>query len=162
MNFFLSLGKAIGHSQALVRGLRQTFCIFLASGILLFTTACGSTTPSSMASSPTSKAAGETNLYDTVQPKVGGMNNFNDDPRYDSPGAVIQSRAHSDTARVDKAVGRMSDKAENALDKAQNKGEDVLKGGKRQAADALDSAQDVARDLKKSIQRTGEDIKDAL
>jgi hypothetical protein len=119
--------------------LKQTLIVLFVGFILVATTACGDSSTAASArsrdynaapgtygvnerpsqgSSPYDKGTGpQRELYKPTQKVQGGMNNYNDDPKYDQKGANTKAKG-----LIDRAESRLQNRATNpkeALDNAQ-------------------------------------------
>jgi ElaB/YqjD/DUF883 family membrane-anchored ribosome-binding protein len=172
MNKAISFLKRIRLAQVLV--------VFLAGVLLVFNTACSGAadagiTPTDRGVAGTDRPGvsgqGSTNgrngyqskIYDSVQPKEGGINEYRDvDPRVQPAGTSAKAKALVDTAKrnvIDQTddlgtnTKRILDKkAENARDFG-----DSLKSGGReirqQTRDSVETARDNVRDAAKDANR---------
>lgn len=159
-----------------------------ASLLLLFTTACNPT--STQASNPHSTGAKNTNsytqrvgqstdLYDTVQPRTDGMNQYNDDFRYDagqskgkaerlvrqaednlekvqSPKDYVENL--KDTAQIKDRTGNV---AKNVKERAENLAEDIAEGTKRGTRNLKQNVDKAGRNLDRATDEANQEMRAA-
>jgi hypothetical protein len=138
MNNFISSAIASIASFVKFSRLKQALVVLFAGFILVATTACGENSTAASArsydynaapgtyganerpsqgSSPYDKGTGpQRELYKPTQKVQGGMNNYNDDPKYDQKGANAKAKG-----LIDRAESRLQNRATNpkeALDNA--------------------------------------------
>lgn len=129
--------------------LRQALIVTLASLLVITSTACSATDPRSADnvgtkqgyynSSPYDKNDGPTReLYKPTQQRQGGMNNYNDDPKYDRQ----ETKAQADRM-VQRAEDNLSRRATNPKDILSNiKNDNALDGKARATSESLKSSTD--------------------
>ena len=161
MNKFIKFLKSFRLSQILT--------IFLAGSLLVISTACSQ---GNMAQSggkaytdTAKKAMSDTyDDYDANQPFVGGMNGYNDDPRYN---AETQSKAKElvDTAKsrqqnnLDNYFEDISDRAQNKIDEATDNISDIPQSLQAKKDEAVENIQQRANTLKENVKNAPEQAK---
>lgn len=122
----------------------------------------------------------QTELYDPIQKRQGGMNEYSDvDPRVSKDQLnqkasnlvrnadqniqkVDDSQEYAEDYRQGKPLGaRVRDLVDSVTDSAGNTAEDVSKGAQRGASNLKDNAQTAGREFSKGARRGGEDAANA-
>jgi hypothetical protein len=183
MKKLVSLLKSLQVPKILISGLAILF--------LVFNTACSQTNVSAMDSdprvlpattSPSSPSrkdvdaapAGQiTELYDTIQPKIGGMNNYSDvDPRQDTSEAKTKARQLSQNARRQQAEGANNpreaiDEVKKELDKksigerAQDFSKNVSSSTRQKTEELSQATQKGMKNLGDNTRKLGDSAKSA-
>ncbi len=166
MNKFISHAIASIASFVKFSRLKQTLVVLFAGCLLLTTTACngnasatsaraydynaapgtyGANERASKGNSPYDKGTGpQHELYKPVQKPMGGMNNYNDDLKYDQKGANAKAKT-----LIDRAETRLQNRATNpkeALDNA------------REYNPIPEQARELGDKVKKSVEDTRENL----
>ena len=139
---------------------RQILTIFLAGCLLFVSTACGSDNVAQaggQAYTDTAKRAMSDTYddYDANQGFKGGMNGYNDDPRYNSETAA-KTKALVDTSRS-RQTNDLGDYVEDIGDRAQNRVKEVKREIprtiKENTKDAVEDIQDRSENLKDNLSK---------
>ena len=166
MNNFISRAIATIASFVKFSRLKQTLVVLFAGCLLLTTTACsgnasatsprsydynaapgtyGANERSSQGSSPYDKGTGpQRELYKPTQKRQGGMNDYNDDLKYDQKGSNAKAQQ-----LIDRAEARLQNRATNpkeALDNA------------REYNPIPEQARELSSKVKKSVEDTRENL----
>jgi hypothetical protein len=154
--------------------LKQVFVIFLAGSLLFISTACSQGKVASTRNNVERQLADTYDKYDANQPSQGGMNVYNDDPRYDNPEVQAKTKALIDRAKsrnapydnVGEYFDRVTDEAGANFNDAK---EDISKGfreGSRNLKNNVDNAtnnlKNAADDTAQSTQNTVKDLKNKV
>ncbi|HEY9623040.1 MAG TPA: hypothetical protein V6C78_21980 [Crinalium sp.] len=173
------------------------------AGVLLLTTGCSpanATTPQAKAGRdaeihtrvPAPNSSGtagtyndrvgqQTELYDPIQKRKGGMNDYSDvDPRTSTGGVnqkasdlvrnadeniqkVDNPREYAEDYRQGKPFGeRVKDLVDSVTDSASNTAEDASKGARRGVENLKDNTQTAGQEFSKGARRAGEDASDSV
>lgn len=140
--------------------LRQVLTVFLASSLLVISTACSDgnvAQAGGKAYTDTAKATSDTyDKYDANQPFQGGMNNYNDDRRYDTrTGAEAKSY-------IDRVKGRQADNEDTYVDNLRNIGDTAGKKINEAKRDIPRAIEDRKEDAAQDIQRRTDTLKQNL
>lgn len=149
--------------------LKQAAIVMLAGFLLMFNTACSSNVADA------TKAVGDPNpytgqgkmqkeMYDAVQRPAGGMNNYNDDAKYDSKKTQMQTKKYVERAqdnlknRVDspkEAVDNL--RRENPLgDKLQESAKNVQQGAEKVQKDLAKGTEQGMNNIKQNLERASD------
>jgi gas vesicle protein len=163
--------------------LKKILTVFLAGFVLLISTACSSMNSPQASRENVNPRANVQKLtedpdydyYDANQPKQGGMNKYNDDPRLEDSKlqkkvdklvkgakANIEER-NDDTARflddkISKTGRNLDDAKDDVSQKIGNLKEDIPQGAK----DRIDKTKNNIEKISKSIRQTGEETSNTL
>jgi uncharacterized protein YjbJ (UPF0337 family) len=143
--------------------IRQILTVFLAGCLLVISTACsrgdiaqtGGRTYTDKAETAERATSNTYDKYDANQSYKGGMNRYNDDPRYDA-GTAAKTKALIDTSRsrqtndVGEYVEDVSDRAGNNLRQAKR---DVPRNIQGNTEKAVDYVQDKSGNLKDNLSK---------
>jgi hypothetical protein len=154
--------------------LNRILVVFFAGILLFVSTACGNSNSTDVADRNPGKDAHAKTLstdkdvdydyYDANQPKQGGMNKYNDDPRYDRSDLKAKSEELVDRARanVNKSpdfpggyVDEVSDAASNSYNRLKNNVPQKIDEVKENASEGI---QNRFETTKKNFNRASEDI----
>jgi hypothetical protein len=168
----------------IVRGIIQSVAFFRSvavkkvailaiAGLLLFTsTACNPSSPRVVGEGSYDKRVGQpTELYDPVQPAVGGMNGYNDDPKLDRGESKGKARSLVNNAKqnLERASRNPEDAVENYQDnlrlgkrtrnltedvkgRAERLKDDVSEGTKRGINNLQENTKDAGRSVKQTVE----------
>jgi ElaB/YqjD/DUF883 family membrane-anchored ribosome-binding protein len=141
--------------------LRQVLTVFLVGSLFIISTACSNgNVPQAEAkldSNTTTKAMSDTyDQYDSNQPFKGGMNRYNDDPRYDTKAGADRK------GLVDRAKSRQTDNVGEYFSNIGDRAGDNLEKAKRELPRALeDRKEDTAQDLQRRTSTLKQNLKNA-
>lgn len=163
--------------------LKKVIIVFLAGFILLVNTACSNMNSPQASRENVNPRANVQKLtedpdydyYDANQPKQGGMNKYNDDPRLDNPKlqkkvdrlvkgakANIEERS-DDTARfLDDKISKTGRNLDDAKDDVSQKIEDLKEDIPQGAKNRIDKTKNNIEKISKSIGKTGEETSNTL
>jgi hypothetical protein len=170
--------------------LGQLVVVFFAGIVLLLSTACTPRTDmQAKIPAPNSSGTGgtynervgqQTELYDPIQERKGGMNEYSDvDPRVNKKGVnakatglvknaednvdrVQNPKEFAEDYRQGTPVGeRTRNIVDRVTDATQNTAEDVAKGTQRGVENLKDNARTTGREFSKGAQRVGQDTADS-
>jgi hypothetical protein len=154
--------------------LNKIFVVFFAGILLFVSTACSSSNSTDVADRNPGKDAHVKTLstnkdvdydyYDANQPKQGGMNKYNDDPRYDRSDLKAKSEELVDRAKANVSkspdfpggyVEEVSDAASNSYNRLKNNVPRKIDEIKENASEGI---QDRFETTKKNLDRASQDI----
>lgn len=154
--------------------LNKIFVVFFAGILLFVSTACSSSNSTDVADRNPGKDAHIQTLstdkdvdydyYDANQPKQGGMNKYNDDPRYDRSDLKAKSEELVDRAKANVSkspdfpggyVEEVSDAASNTYNRLKNNVPRKIDEIKENASEGI---QDRFETTKKNLDRASQDI----
>ena len=149
--------------------LKRILTVLFASSLLMVSTACNSNDVSQAKSAVTSATADTYDKYDREESYKGGMNGYNDDPRYNTDaGAAAKAKALVDNAKsrkvdslgefVDK-VGERSVLNEDVNEKATKAFSRKVERNKDKALDYVDNKSDK---LKRNLSNAPDEAKKAF
>lgn len=143
------LADAIAAIKTFISSLRlkQAFIAVLACFLLLSTTACGTNASQAMdspdSSNPYAKDTGpKRELYKTMQKREGGMNEYNDDARYDKSSTKAEAKKMVDNA--ERNLQKRATNPKEALDNARERNQlgDNLRQTSKNIGDSSDRLKD--------------------
>ncbi|MEX0270348.1 DUF6658 family protein [Leptolyngbyaceae cyanobacterium UHCC 1019] len=144
--------------------LKQIAIVMLAGFLLMFNTACSSkVADATKAVSDPNPYAGQGKLqkemYDAVQRPAGGMNNYNDDVKYDSDKTQMHNKKY-----VERAQGNLKNRVDSPKEAVSNLRRENPLGDKAQesAKNVQQSAEKLQKDFAKGTERGINNIKQNL
>ena len=145
--------------------LSQVLTVFLASTLLVISTACSqgnmAQTGGKAYTDTAKRAMSDTyDDYDADRPFVGGMNGYNDDPRYNAE-TEAKTKALVDGAK-DRSLENIGDTAEIVSDRAQETIETTKNKAQRAFNETTDKARNAVEDATRATKETAKDIKGNL
>jgi methyl-accepting chemotaxis protein len=164
MKVFISNLRATIVSSLKKLQLKQVAIVMLAGFLLMFNTACSSKVADATESvSNPNPYAGQgkmqKEMYDAVQRPAGGMNNYNDDAKYDSDKTQMQNKKY-----VERAQGNLKNRVDSPKEAVDNLRQENPLGDKLQesAKNVQQSAEKVQKDFAKGTERGVGNIKQNL
>ncbi|MEY2858123.1 MAG: hypothetical protein RLZZ74_2435 [Cyanobacteriota bacterium] len=163
--------------------LKKVLIVFLAGFVLLISTACSSTNSPQASRENVNPRTNVQKLteqpdydyYDANQPKRGGMNKYNDDPRLENPKlqkkvdklvegarANLEERNDNSVKYSDDKVSKTGQVLENIEENVAQKIDKFQKNIKRAADDTSDTLADKVDNTAKATRRTAEDTLDRI
>jgi hypothetical protein len=163
--------------------LKKVLIVFLAGFVLLISTACSSTNSPQASRENVNPRTNVQKLieqpdydyYDANQPKRGGMNKYNDDPRLENPRlqkkvdklvegakANLEERNDNSVKYSDDKVSKTGQVLENIEENVAQKIDKFQKNIKRAADDTSDTLADKVDNTAKATRRTAEDTLDRI
>ncbi len=144
-------------------GLARILSVFLAGVFLLITTACGDSSSLNASPGNTDKVIpNQTELYDTIQPREGGMNQYSDtDPRQNTSGVKAKSKAAMDKAKSNLNRSENPQEFAESFKKGEPIGERVENFGEDVGSSVKDFSSNVSEGAKKNFENLQENIKSA-
>lgn len=149
--------------------LKQAAIVMLAGFLLMFNTACSSKVADATESvSDPNPYAGQgkmqKEMYDAVQRPAGGMNNYNDDAKYDSDKTQMQNKKYVERAqgnlknRVDSPKEAIDNlRQENPLgDKVQESAKNVQQGAEKLQQDFAKGTERGINNIKQNLERASD------
>ena len=144
-------------------GLARILSVFLAGIFLLITTACGDSSSLNASQGNTDKVIpNQTELYETIQPREGGMNQFNDtDPRQTTSSKKVKAKATKDQVRSNLNRSQTPGEFAGSFKKGEPIGERVENFGEDVSSSVKDFSSNVSEGAKKNFENLQENIKSA-
>ncbi|WP_106241345.1 DUF6658 family protein [Pleurocapsa sp. CCALA 161] len=153
--------------------IKQILTVFIAGCLLVVSTACSQDgaakvgTKAEAARTSVNTSSRDTyDKYDANQEYKGGMNQYNDDRRYDSDaGAASKAKTLVDTAKR-RQVDNVGDLVDNVTERAKNTAKDarreVPRTLKDNTEDAVDYVQDKSGKLQRNLSKVPGGVKDVV
>jgi hypothetical protein len=151
--------------------LKQVAIVMLAGFLVLFNTACSSkVADATKAVSNPNPYAGQgkmqKEMYDAVQRPAGGMNNYNDDVKYDSKATQAQNKKYVERAQsnLKNRVDSPQEAVENLLqnnslgDKVQEAAKNVQQGTEKLQKDLAKGTERGISNIKQNMERANEAV----
>lgn len=145
--------------------LKQILTVFLAGSLLVISTACSN---DGNAAQSGGKAYTDTakrsmsdtyDKYDANQPFEGGMNSYNDDPRYDA-GTAGKTKGLLDKAKAERAKNLEADSIGDYVENASDRVGKSVQSAKRDIPRAInDRKEDIAEDVQRRTDTLKKNIK---
>lgn len=149
--------------------LKQVAIVMLAGFLVVFNTACSSKVADATkaVSDPNpyvGKGAMQKEMYDAVQRPAGGMNNYNDDAKYDSDKTQMQNKKYVERAQdnLKNRVDSTKEAADNLLqknplgDKVQETADNVQKGAEKLQKDIAKGTERGINNIKGNLERASD------
>lgn len=151
--------------KALVRQLKSLVIFVFAGMLLVLNVACSA--PDASRSSDTTSAdrqvESKEHLYNTTQPKKGGMNNYNDDVRADSPSVKAKARALVDNAK--KNLNKSEDPKEvpgKVMESAKSVKDDISEAAQERTENFVRGTKEGMENLKGNLNRASREIPEVV
>ncbi|MGB3695707.1 MAG: DUF6658 family protein [Spirulinaceae cyanobacterium] len=144
-------------------GLARILSVFLAGVFLLITTACGDSSSVNASQGSTNKAIpNQTELYETIQPREGGMNQYSDtDPRQNTSGMKAKAKATKDQAKTNLNRSENPEEFAESFKNGEPIGERVENLGEDIGSSVKEFSSNVSEGAKKNFENLQENIKSA-
>ncbi|MGV2827467.1 hypothetical protein [Myxosarcina sp. GI1(2024)] len=158
--------------------LRNLLIVFLASTLLLFSTACNQGPRTASDKTITEEITAQSDrgydALDTNQSAKGGMNNYNDDRRYDQP---LKSSGKTVNERAEELINQSKRQTQKSQDDIGDYAEEIGSGATKSVKRAqkeipqklgerkdelVNATQDKAANLKKNVERLPEETSKAF
>lgn len=144
--------------------LSQVLTVFLATTLLFISTACSQGNMAKAGGKAYTDTA--SNNYDgenANQPFVGGMNNYNDDTRYDAETdaktkALVDGAKDRSLENVGDMFGRVGDRAQDTIETTKNKAQRTFNETTNKAKNAVEDATRTTKETAKDVQSNLEDL----
>jgi vacuolar-type H+-ATPase subunit H len=148
---------------------QRAIVTILASSLLILSTACTSASINDTSSNPYDNQVGQSkDLYDPVQRRVDGINQYNDDVRYDADRGRKVDRLIEQAEQNKERVQGPRDYVENLQDNAQLErraeefSEDVRTDVKRLKTDVSNTVEEGIDTIKRNVQQAGRNVQQAV
>lgn len=149
--------------------LKQVAIVALAGFLVIFSTACSSkvadATESVSNPNPYAGQGGmQKEMYDAVQRPAGGMNNYNDDAKYDSKATQAQSKKYVERAQnnLKNGVDSPQEAVDNLIqknplgDKIQEAAKNVQQSSEKLQKDIAKGTERGVKNIKQNVERAGD------
>lgn len=149
--------------------LKQVAIVMLAGFLVMFNTACSSkvadATESVSNPSPyAGQGAMQKEMYKAVQPPAGGMNNYNDDAKYNSDKVQAQNKKYVERAQtnLNKRVDSPQEAVSNLIEKnplgnkVQETAENIQQGAEKLERDLAKGTERGMENIKRNVDRAGD------
>jgi gas vesicle protein len=143
------------------RQLSRVVLTFLAGILLILNVACSNVPEGPKVTGEGSydeQRGFQTELYDDIQPKRGGMNNYEDDFRDSSPGVKAKTRELIDHAKRTDKIDSPQDFAREARQSAKELGQNVSERAERQKNDFVESTKQGTQNLKENLGKASREV----